>query len=121
MITAIRMVIKVSVVGAARALAFAPRTRWPSLRPITWATRVCSSASRFSIFTILMPSRLSITAVDSAEVSSMAFRAALRVRLTKRRMTQPVTGAATKTIDARIGSSTASTTPAPTTVSRFWV
>ncbi len=51
----------------------------------------------------------------------MAFRAALRVRLTKRRMTQPVTGAATKTIDARIGSSTASTTPAPTTVSRFWV
>ncbi len=121
MITAINMVIRVSVEGAARALALAPRTRCPSRRRITSATRASSSASRFSILTILMPSRLSITAVDRAEVSSMAFNAALRVRLTKRRMTQPVTGAATTTITARAGSSTTSTTAAPTTVSRFWV
>ena len=50
-----------------------------------------------SIFPTLTPSRLSITAVERAEVSAMAPVAALRVRLPKRRMTQAATGAAPST------------------------
>ncbi len=83
MIAAMATVIRVSVEGPARALALAPRIRCCIRRPITAATRASSSASRVSIFTILMPSRLSITAEVRAEVSSMAMLAASLVRRTK--------------------------------------
>ncbi len=121
MITAMAAVIRVSVAGPARALALAPFMRWPRRRSTTSATRASSSASRVSILTILMPSRLSITAVDRAEVSSMARLAASRVRRTKWRMTQAIIGATTISSPASTGSSTTITTAEAITASRFWV
>ncbi len=115
------IVIRVSVAGPARPLALAPAIRWPSRRRMTSATRASSSASRVSIFTILMPSRLSITAVESAEVSSMARFAASRVRSTKWRITQATIGAMTSSSAASTGSSTTITTPQAAAVTRFWV
>ena len=78
---AVIRVIRVSVAGAARARALAPRIRKAWRRFTTSATRASSKASRFSILTTRTPSRLSITAVDRAEVSAMAPWAARDERL----------------------------------------
>ncbi len=77
---AVSTVMTISVAGAAVERALAPLIRWASRRATTSATRCSSNASRFSILTILTPSRLSMTAVERAEVSAMAPLAAFLVR-----------------------------------------
>ena len=94
----------VSMLGVANALALELRITKPWRRSTTSRTRPSSSASRFSIFTILTPSRPSMTAVESLAVSCMAPRVALRVRLEKTRMTRITIGAPTKAAAAMVGS-----------------
>ena len=74
-----------------------------------------------SILTSFTPSKLSITAVESAEVSVMAPWAARRVRAPKRRITPDSKGAAQSTIRVRTQSWVTMTTRLAITVTVAWV
>ena len=121
MTAAATKVVTASVEGAAAARVLAPLMMKCWRRRTTSPKRASSKASRLSILITFTPPRLSITAVERADVSFMAPDAALRVRLPNWRMTRAATGAPPRTTVVRSQSSLSITTNMAATCRAFWV